>query len=141
MLAASGTDASAKFYLKRGARWNRGILNEEEVCAFFEEHGWTILEPETFSVKEQIRIFSQAEAVCGLHGSALTNILWAPSGCRVLEFCADNFILGSFEWLARCLDMPHKFLMLPGNRNKQISVGLQQLNEWLQKEVAYESGR
>lgn len=78
-------------------------------------------------MKEQIRIFSRAETICGLHGSALTNILWAPPGCRVLELCADNFILGSFEWLARCLNQPHDFLMFPGDRHRMIKVDLERL--------------
>jgi hypothetical protein len=121
------TDNRTKLYLKRGASWNRGILNEDEVCSFFEEQGWRVLEPEKLSVKEQIRIFSQAEAVCGLHGSALTNLLWAPPGCRVLELCADNFILGSFEWLARCLNLPHDFLVFSGDSRRMINVEMELL--------------
>jgi hypothetical protein len=125
--------SAKKIFIARGSDWNRGIRNQDEVILFFEERGWTILEPEKFSVKEQIRIFSQAEAVCGLHGSALTNILWAPPGCRVLELCADNFILGSFEWLARCLNQPHSYLMFPGDFHRRIFVGVDGLRVWLEE--------
>lgn len=120
-----------KIYIRRGRNWNRGIENEEEVCAFFEAQGWMTVQPETLTVRGQIALFSRAEAVCGLHGSALTNILWAPPGCRVLELCADNFLLGSFEWLARCLNQPHNSLIFPGNSKKMIHVDCTALKQKL----------
>lgn len=125
-----------KIFIHRGSSWGRGVVNAKELCDFFAEQGWQIVEPETLSVKNQIQLFSQASAVCGLHGSALTNILWAPAGCYVLELCADNFILGSFEWLARCLGQPHSYMILKGSRRRKVAVDL----EALQKKLSFFEG-
>ena len=90
-------------------------MNEDEVCDLLLSRGWQVVPPETLSVKQQMGLFQQARAVCGVHGSALTNLLWMTPKARVLECCPDNFLLGSFEWLARCIGLEHDFMVLPGD--------------------------
>ena len=116
-----------KLYLRRGVGWTRGIVNEDELCKFLAGHGWSIVRPETMTVAEQMGMFMQANAICSVHGSALTNLLWASKGCKVLELCADNFILGGFEWLARYLEMDHDYLMFEGDPNLMVKVDLERL--------------
>lgn len=108
--ADASYEGPRKFYiLRRG--WTRGVTNEDEVQALFKKKGWELISPENLSIPAQMQLFKQARAVCGLHGSALTNLLWASPGCRVLELCPSNFLAGAFEWLARILDLPHAFLV------------------------------
>ncbi|MGE4489126.1 MAG: DUF563 domain-containing protein [Kiritimatiellales bacterium] len=123
----NSTTSPTKLFLKRGASWTRGIRNQDEVIRFFEERGWTAVEPEKFSVKEQIRMFSQVDAVCGAHGSALTNLLWMKPGAQVIELLADNFMLGAFEWLACCVGLRHHYLVFPGDHRLSFSVDVKQL--------------
>jgi len=118
-----------KIFIARGSCWTRGIRNQDEVIGFFEERGWTVLEPEKLGVADQIRVFSQADAVCGAHGSALTNLLWMKPGARVIELLADNFMLGAFEWLARCVGLKHDFLIFPGDHRLSFEVDLGRLEE------------
>jgi capsular polysaccharide biosynthesis protein len=125
------TEAGEKLYLKRGDGWTRGIVNEEELCDFMQARGWRVVRPETMTVAEQIGLFQNARAVCSVHGSALTNLLWASSECKVVELCADNFVLGSFEWLARCLGLEHTFLMHKGNARFSIKVDMDRLEKHL----------
>ncbi|MCF7849379.1 MAG: glycosyltransferase family 61 protein [Kiritimatiellales bacterium] len=128
---AEADTSREKLYLCRGADWTRGIANDEEVCALMRSRGWKILEPEKLSLREQMGWFSKASVVCGGHGSALTNLLWASPGCRVLELCGDNFVLGSFEWLARCLDLEHSFLLFEGDHRLAFKIDLRRLEERL----------
>ena len=127
--ATCSAEAGEKLYLRRGARWSRGIVNEDEVCAFFESRGWRVVAPETLPVREQIGLFRDAKAICSVHGSALTNLLWVSPGTKVLELVADTFILGSFEWLARCVDAEHYFLVFPGDHRLSLTVDLSRLCE------------
>jgi len=120
--------AREKIYIHR-AGWTRGIVNDQEVTAFFEARGWLIVEPETLSVREQMGLFKQAKVICGVHGSALTNLLWVEAGTKVLELCGDNFMLGSFEWLARCVGAEHRFLLCRGNHRLSIQVDILQLED------------
>jgi capsular polysaccharide biosynthesis protein len=46
--------------------------------------GFDILEPHRLTLAEQIRQFSEASLIVGLHGSGLTNVLFAPQAA-VLE--------------------------------------------------------
>jgi capsular polysaccharide biosynthesis protein len=80
----------AKIYLvRRGG--TRGVINDEEVEAFLSKRGWTPVIPETPTLAQQIRLFADARAVCGVHGGALTNILWCSPGCSIIELMAERY--------------------------------------------------
>jgi capsular polysaccharide biosynthesis protein len=91
------------------------------------QKGWELISPETLSIPAQIQLFKQARAVCGLHGSALTNLLWASPGCRVLELCPSNFLAGAFEWVAKILGLPHSFLICESDSHFRATVDLRAL--------------
>ncbi len=117
-----GNGKALKIFIKRGPDWTRGIRNQVEVIRFFEERGWMILEPEKLDIKEQIELFSRVDAVCAVHGSALTNLLWMRPGGVVLELVSDNFMLGAFEWLARIVHLEHRHLLFPGDHRLSFEV-------------------
>ena len=73
----------------RGPRegW-RSVLNDEEIADWFRSEGHEVLQPHRFPLAEQIRRFSRASLVVGLHGAGLTNILFAP-GAALLELTGD----------------------------------------------------
>ena len=70
-----------KFYIPRTNK--RVVQNETELVNLLD--GFEVFDPGRHSFEEQIEAFSEAEAVVGVHGAGLTNILFAPEGCRVLE--------------------------------------------------------
>jgi len=115
--------ASNKIYIARkgGARTP---LQEEEMIEFLQGEGWTILQAEKYSLSEQIGIFRNARAVCSIHGAGLTNLLWCDKGSKVLELCADNFLNGSLEGLALCLNLDHRFLVFPADSKWRINVDM-----------------
>ncbi len=103
-----------RFYIRRvGAK--RGIHNEQEVIDFFSGEGWGIVDTAQLTMARQIRLFANAEAICALHGAALTNLLWCSPGVRVLELVADTFINGVYEGLSARLGLKHTFLLCPGD--------------------------
>ncbi len=91
---------------------------------FLLEEGWTIIQAEKYSFREQIAIFAHARAVCGLHGAGLTNLIWCPRGCKVLELCASNFLNGCYEGLAVYNGLDHRYLILEADRHYRPSVNL-----------------
>ena len=44
-----------------------------------------LIDPGDFSIAEQIRLFSQAKLVIGLHGGALTNVVWMNNSGTLIE--------------------------------------------------------
>ncbi len=77
-------DPKKIFISRSGAK--RRILNEFEIfTSLFEHLGFILLNPDTLSFSEQLRIFAGADVIAGEHGAAHTNVLFAPPGCLVIE--------------------------------------------------------
>jgi hypothetical protein len=89
------TGAGERIYLSRG-KGARSLANEEEVTAFLETKGFTVVRGENLSVREQARVFARARFVMGLHGAGLTNIVFCQPGATVVELFAPDFIQPHF---------------------------------------------
>lgn len=66
----------------------------------FTSKGFEILDCGSLKVQEQIHKVSAAPAIAGLHGAAMTNILWAAKGTPVLELFQPNYLNGCYEQIA-----------------------------------------
>ncbi len=62
----------------------RRIANIDVIEPLLLTYGFEPVILEDLSVVEQIRLFSQAEAVIGVHGAGLANMIFSPSDCRML---------------------------------------------------------
>ena len=89
-----------KFYIPRTNK--RVVQNETELVNLLD--GFEVFDPGRHSFEEQIEAFSEAEAVVGAHGAGLTNILFAPEGCRVLELFPPRGGTATFACLANALN-------------------------------------
>jgi capsular polysaccharide biosynthesis protein len=119
-------DSPRRFYIQRvGA--SRGAVNEAEITDFFRKKGWAIVDTQALTMAQQIQLFARAEALCTVHGAALTNLLWCQPGCRVLELFADNFLNGVYEGIARYVGVQHRFLVYPGDATFRIRVHISDL--------------
>ena len=75
-------DRADRIYLARtGAR---NIVNAEEVAAVFRRHGFTVIEPGRLSFAEQVETFQSATYIAGPVGAALSNLVFATPGSRVM---------------------------------------------------------
>jgi hypothetical protein len=129
----SSNSLPKRFYILREG-YTRKIANEREVREFFTMLGWSLIAPEKLSIPDQIALFRDAEAIAGLHGSALTNLLWCSPGARVLEFVPENFMAGAFEWLAHINKLTHFFQLCQVDRRGDAVVSIQNLNYSLSDE-------
>jgi hypothetical protein len=71
-----------------------------EIEDTFTKNGFMIVDCATLSVKEQMRIASSAPAIAGLHGAAMTNLLWAQPRIPVLEIFSPDWLNGVYEQIA-----------------------------------------
>lgn len=79
-----------RIYITRRAAQRRRVANEAELEPILSRYGFEIVEAERLTLREKTHIFGAAEAVIGLHGAGLTNILLSPPGCKVLEIFDPN---------------------------------------------------
>ena len=69
--------AFGRLYVSRNKTATRHLLNEAEIIAIAERHGFIVVEPETLSLYQQIGLFRGARIVVGNRGAALTNTVFA----------------------------------------------------------------
>jgi capsular polysaccharide biosynthesis protein len=77
--------ASRKIYISRRHAPTRKILNEKEMEAILEQHGFEIHFFEYYDLKKQIGLMAETKYLVGVHGGGLTNMLFMKEGGRVLE--------------------------------------------------------
>ena len=82
-----------RLYISRGSRKNsRRVTNEDALLEILRPLGFTVFDPGSVSVQEQIDHFAAAEIVVSPHGSALTNLVFASPDVRVLELFAPCYL-------------------------------------------------
>ena len=63
----------------------RRLQNGDEVIDLLRRHDFEVVACETLSFREQVRLFSEADVVVAPHGAGLTNLVFSPAHCRVVE--------------------------------------------------------
>jgi capsular polysaccharide biosynthesis protein len=95
--AGDTKDLPRRIYVTRGQRPNtRRLETEAQLWPELERRGFTRIDPGSMSVRDQIDHFAAAEAIIGVHGAALTNLLFARPGVRVLELFAPAYLKHCF---------------------------------------------
>lgn len=88
----------ALFLTRRGT--NRIPTGLDELESRFRSAGFQIVDAGILSVREQIRLTSGATAIAGVHGAAMTNLLWAAPGTPVLEIFGTPYLNGCYEQIS-----------------------------------------
>jgi Glycosyltransferase 61 len=127
-----------RLYLRRrGAR--RYVREERNLRMLLERYGFRTLEPGDFPFRDQIDAVRGASAIVAPHGAGLTNILFAPNECRLLELFASRGGTTTYEVLAGTLGQHYTALRDQGCAstfaarydNVAITVDLDAVEEWV----------
>ena len=95
--AVDTADKPRRIFVTRGQRpHTRRLETEPELWPLLEEQGFVRIDPGSMSVRDQIDHFAAAEAIIGVHGAALTNLVFARPGVRVLELFAPAYLKHCF---------------------------------------------
>lgn len=79
-----------KIYISRVNKENRHLSNEQDLITMLEKKGYFILDPEKYSIDEQIIIFQQAKIVVALLGAGLSNIAFCKPGTIIYELIPSH---------------------------------------------------
>ncbi|MGG6293850.1 glycosyltransferase family 61 protein [Leptolyngbya sp. AN02str] len=121
---------SSRIFISRGNASGRRIVNEEDVMQLLSPLGFKkyVLEELTFS--EEVRLFSQAEAIVGIHGSGLVNMIFSTKKPVIIDLFSA-FFTGSFFQLTSSLQFPYACLFCepvgPQSKQGDIIVNLEKL--------------
>lgn len=113
-----------KLFISRSGyagKWGkRHILNEEKLFSRLRRLGFVMYRPETMSIPEQIDLYYDARMVIGVHGSALTNILYSDQ-VDVLELNPEFAVHPYFYLLAKSVDARYRFWFARSEANPEES--------------------
>lgn len=106
---------SDRIYISRRQAAQRRVRNERDIIPILLDLNFQIVELEGVPVQQQSEMFSKASVVVSIHGAALSNILFAPENCKVVELRlksddANNCYFG----MAANLDLDFYYLMCEG---------------------------
>ncbi len=118
-----------RIYVERGWVRNRRLQNEAAVFSLLAEHGFEWARMDGLSVSQQARLFAGAEAVVGVHGAALTNLLFARPGTKVVEIFPPGVVEVSYFAAATHSGLDYHYLVgEPGPaRNFEFTVDVAKL--------------
>jgi len=68
----------------------RTVLNENSIIKELESQGFVCIDPSKMTFNEQIVKFSNAKIIVAPSGAALLNMLWAPSGAKIVVMMNDS---------------------------------------------------
>jgi len=137
MFSNSDTNAERiKLYVSRPEGVRRGVSNEKELLPILEEFGYTVKKVEGLSISEQATLFNQADVIIAPHGGALTNIVFANAGTKVVELFGRHVYPYYYGLASVCNQEYHAILENPEedferviNYNTAASAGSAQIQQ------------
>lgn len=102
------------FVSRRGQR--RRAVNEDEVMEVLVPLGFESVEPERLSLRDQVALFAEAEVVLSNHGSAFTNILFAPPGLRLVDAVDPQVHHCAHVFWSMCEALGHEYWYFEAER-------------------------
>lgn len=101
-----------KLFIARRSPGYRDLLNSEEIEQVLVDDGFEIVFPEKLSFQNQVKIFSQASIIISQTGAGLTNLIFAPRGCKVFALttkAVHNYY--AFNMLADACQVELKYIL------------------------------
>ena len=93
--AAKEYPCTERLYLTRRGSSNtarRDYVEDEALSEMLSKLGFQTLNPATMSIVEQIRLFSRAQIIVGIHSSAFANLMFSPSSTLVIDILPSHWV-------------------------------------------------
>lgn len=116
-----------RIYISRRLAAQRRASNEAEVVALLSGRGFEDVALEELSFEAQVALFAECEAVVGAHGAGLSNVVFSPPGCKVVEIAPEDCEPGRRFFENISTGAGHHFARVAGGigfRKEQFEVNL-----------------
>jgi len=98
-----GERGGRKIFITR--RDGRQFENQKELEASAAGNGFEVVDTSGFDIADEINLFSGAGVVVANHGAALANVVYCPSGARVVELFSQKWQNDFYSRLAKLCDL------------------------------------
>jgi len=100
-----------KIFLTRSAKAGRYIKNMDEIENVLEKYNIEVIDTENLTFEEEIKTFSEAELIIGLHGAGNTNIIFSDlEKVKFIEIMPSKNTNSQYFWLANVLGINYDVL-------------------------------
>ena len=111
--------AHRKIYLVRGKQRTRQLIGEDHLIQALEEKGFEAIDPQLLTLKQQMKVLSEASVVVALHGAALTNLVFCLPGTQVIEIRNNHDAPEYFRALSKVYGLHFETLGVRPRKEKQ----------------------
>lgn len=87
-----------RLYFSRRDAASRRVSNEADLWSLLRAFQFELLELGGMSLREQMRLMNEAEVIMGPHGAGLSNLVFAPPDCKLIELMPRDTVNHCF-WL------------------------------------------
>jgi capsular polysaccharide biosynthesis protein len=115
-------EQSARLYICRSAAANRKIINDTALKSMLKSKGFTPVNLETLTVRQQAELFNTASVVLGTHGAGLGNIAFCNAGTHVIELFRDH-IAPCFWTISELTGLKHSVFYC-GEHQEQLATAM-----------------
>lgn len=70
-----------------------------------------IVDLESFSVKQQAELLSQAKIIISPHGSGLSNLVFCQPNTKVVEIFAPNYVYPCYWLVSNLVDLDYHYII------------------------------
>lgn len=103
-LGKSVNSPSRRIFVSRRDAPSRHMTNEDEAIDALSHYGIERVELSGLGFADQVALFAECELVVAPHGAGLTNLIFAPATCRVVELVSDPIAhMGDIRVIQRIL--------------------------------------
>ena len=100
-----------RIYISRSKAFGRRIVNEQDLWPILARRGFIHVTLEEMKLKDQIRLFSEAEAVVAAHGAGMTNLIWCQPKIKVLEIFSPRYVNLCYWAIASIMQADYHYLL------------------------------
>jgi len=102
--------ARRRILISRADAIDRRTANEDQLLDELSDLGFERVSLTGLSLAQQVRLFSVADMVVAAHGAGLTNLLFAPAHCRVVEIAVESHLGPTYQILTSLLGQRYGYV-------------------------------
>jgi hypothetical protein len=109
----SDPQSNRKVFLTRSQQRIRHLKNNAVIEKIAQQYGFEIIDTDSFSLQQQIKLFGETNYLIGIHGAGLTNQLFRKDApMLLLELLPADYLQPHYFWLNK--GMGHQYDCLVG---------------------------
>jgi capsular polysaccharide biosynthesis protein len=97
-----------RIYFSRRLVSGRNLENEEEVINLMQSLDFEVICPEEMTIVEQAQVAYSASIICGVHGAALVNLIFARTGTKLVELVSPQYPDETYRRLAHLFNLDYR---------------------------------